>query len=153
MTGQPPGNIVNLVAHSLTATTISLTWDVTGDIFIERFEVSYSYTVNTCIAPAGSGMVTISDGTRRSHTLSGLNEDSQYTITVTGIISEGRTSNTARRITTSIQVYQVCYRLLYRLVHACASLQVLASLIHLYQYHSDVGQVKLCRSQWRDNWI
>ena len=101
MTGQPPGNIVNLVAHSPTATTISLTWDVTGDIFIERFEVSHSYTVNTCTATAGSGMVTISDGTRRSHTLSGLNEDSQYTITVTAINHQGRTSNTARRITTS----------------------------------------------------
>ena len=67
---------------------------MTGDISIERFEVSYSYTVNTCTAPAGSGMVTISDGTRRSHTLSGVNEDSQYTITVTAINSAGNTSNT-----------------------------------------------------------
>ena len=127
MTGQPPGNIVNIVAHSLTATTISLTWDVTGDIFIERFEVSYSYTVNTCIAPAGSGMVTISDGTRRSHTLSGLNEDSQYTITVTGINSEGRTSNTARRITTSTS--SELYTALSSGTCVCASLQVLASLL------------------------
>ena len=94
MIGQPPGNVVNLVAHSPTATTVSLTWDMTGDNFIERFEVSYSYTVNTCTASAGSGMVTISDGTRRSHTLSGLNEDSHYTITVTAINSEGQTMAT-----------------------------------------------------------
>ena len=85
--------MVDLVAHSPTATTISLTWNVTGDIPIERFEVSYSYTVNTCTAPAGSGIVNISDGTRRSHTLSGLNEDSQYTITVTAVNNEGATEN------------------------------------------------------------
>ena len=77
---------------------------MTGDNFIERFEVSYSYTVNTCTDPAGSGMVTISDGTRRSHTLSGLNEDSQYTITVTAINSVGNTSNitTASTLASSI---------------------------------------------------
>ena len=63
-----------------------------GDIFIERFVVLYSYTVNACRA-TGSDMETISDGTRRSHTLSGLNEDSQYTITVRAINSEGNTSN------------------------------------------------------------
>ena len=75
---------------------------MTGNIFIERFEVSYSYTVNTCTV-TGSDVVTISDGTRRSHTLSGLNEDSQYTITVTAINSEGSTENstTANTLTSS----------------------------------------------------
>ena len=98
-----PGKVVDLAAHSPNATTTFLIWDVTGDIFIERFEVSYSYTVNTCTAPAESDMVTISDGTRRSHTLSGLNEDSQYTITVTAINSEGATENitTANTLTSS----------------------------------------------------
>ena len=86
--------MVDLVAHSPTATTISLTWDVTGDILIERFEASYSYTVNTCTAPAVSGMVTINNGDTRAQTLRGLNEDSQYTITVTAVNSEGSTENT-----------------------------------------------------------
>ena len=63
-----------------------------GDIFIERFVVLYMYTVNTCTA-TGSGMVTITDGDMRAYTLSDLNEDSQYTITVRAINSEGNTSN------------------------------------------------------------
>ena len=67
---------------------------MTGGVLIERFEVSYSYTVNICTAPAVSGMVAIGDGTRRSHTLSGLNEDSQYTITVTAINNQGQTMAT-----------------------------------------------------------
>ena len=98
---QMPGPVSNLEAHSLTATTISLTWDVTGDIFIEIFEISYSYTVNTCTAPAGSG---VCNGTMRSYILSGLNEDSRYTITVTAINSVGNTSNTttARTLTSSM---------------------------------------------------
>ena len=45
-------------------------------------------------------MVNISDGTRRSHTLSGLNEDSQYTITVTANNDEGQTMATTTEITT-----------------------------------------------------
>ena len=112
LSGQHPGKVVNLAAHSPTATTISITWDVTGDIFIERFEVSYSYTVNTCTAPAGSSMVTISDGTRRSHTLSGLNEDSQYTITVTAINSEGSTENITTANTLTSSENKVVYGLL-----------------------------------------
>ena len=74
---------------------------MTGNIFIEIFEISYSYTVTTCTAPAGSGMVTISDGTRRSYTLSGLNEESLYTFTVTAINSEGSTENTTTANTLS----------------------------------------------------
>ena len=73
---------------------------MTGDILIKRFVFSYNYTVNTCTAPAGSGMVNISDGTRKSHTLSGLNEDSQYTITVTANNDEGQTMATTTEITT-----------------------------------------------------
>ena len=101
--------MVSLAAHSPTATTISLTWNMTGNIFIEIFEISYSYTVTTCTAPAGSGMVTISDGTRRSHTLNGLNEDSQYTITVTAINNQGQTmaTTTASTDTSSENIYMI----------------------------------------------
>ena len=85
----------NLAAMSLTATNISITWNVTAAIFIENFEVVYNYTINTCTAPPGSSsMDTISDGTMRFHNLSGLNEDSEYTITVRAINSVGSTNAT-----------------------------------------------------------
>ena len=66
---------------------------MTGDILIEGFEVSYSYTVNIC-SSTGSGIVPINNGDTRAHTLMGLSEDSQYTITVTAVNSEGSTENT-----------------------------------------------------------
>ena len=73
---------------------------MTGDILIDRFEVSYSYTVNTCSA-AGSDMVPINNGHTRAQTLRGLSEDSQYTITVTAVNSEGSTENTTTANTLS----------------------------------------------------
>ena len=79
--------MTNLTSTS-TATSITITWTVTG--FIDRFEVSYRYTVNACTAPAGPLRGdTITDSSRRSHTLSGLNEDSEYTITVTAVNDQG----------------------------------------------------------------
>ena len=99
---QPPGPVTDLVAVTSTATTITITWTVRGPpVFIDRFEVSYSYTVNTCTAPAEPLETdTISDGSRRSHTLSDLNEDSEYNITVKAINDRGSTMNTTTANTT-----------------------------------------------------
>ena len=70
----------NLQVTTPTATTLTITWTVSG--FIDRFEVVYSYTVNGCSATGGPLADTISDGSMRSYTLRNLNEDSSYTITV-----------------------------------------------------------------------
>ena len=76
-----------------TATTLPITWTVSGTI--DQFEVTYSYTVNRCSAPPGEPMTdTVSDGSMRAHTLSGLNEDSNYTITVRAINTAGSTTAT-----------------------------------------------------------
>ena len=80
----PPGPVNNLQVASRTATSLRITWAVSGTI--DRFEVTYSYTVKRCPAPQGAPRTdTISDGSMRSHTLRGLNEDSSYTITVRAI--------------------------------------------------------------------
>jgi hypothetical protein len=74
----------NLQVTTSTATSITITWTVSGGI--DGFEVTYSYTVNRCSAPPGAPLTdTISDGSVRSHTLRDLNEDSSYTITVRAI--------------------------------------------------------------------
>jgi hypothetical protein len=65
-------------------------WIASGAI--DRFEVRYSYTVNRCLAPQGAlAMETISDGSMRMHTLTELNEDSNYTIVVRAINPQGYT--------------------------------------------------------------
>jgi hypothetical protein len=75
-----------------TATSLTITWTVSGDI--ERFEVTYSYTVKRCSATGGSVTANIADGSVRSYPLNDLNEDSRYTITVRAIYSGGSTMAT-----------------------------------------------------------
>ena len=90
-----PGPVSQLRATKTTSTTISVAWDVTEDIFIDRYEVMYSYTVNDCSDPLQSNQTIISiNGSARRYTLENLSEDSTYTITVKAINEEGSTMNT-----------------------------------------------------------
>ena len=85
--------VTNLQVTTPTATTLPITWMAFGTI--NRFEVTYNYTVNRCSAsPGGPITDTISNGSVRAHTLSGLNEDSSYTITVRAINTAGSTMAT-----------------------------------------------------------
>ena len=95
-----PGPISGLRVTVHTATSITITWTQTTNIFIDRFEVTYSYIVRRCSAsPGASHTDSISDGTMRSHTLSGLNEDSDYTITVRAINDAGSSMATTTATT------------------------------------------------------
>ena len=81
----PPSD---LRATMLTATSITITWTETTTTNIDRYEVTYSYTVRRCSAPTGPAMINTVSNTSRSHTLMNLNEDSTYTITVRNINGE-----------------------------------------------------------------
>ena len=95
-----PGPVSQIRITDTTDTTIALTWMVSGDILIDRFEVTYNYTVNRCTAPQSANVTdTISDGTARRHTLESLNEDSTYRITVTAINDQGSTMSTTTACT------------------------------------------------------
>ncbi len=83
----------DLTVTMVTATFITITWTQSSDIFIDRYEVSYMYTIRRCSASPGQGMNTIS-GSARSYILMSLNEDSTYTITVTAINDQGSRSST-----------------------------------------------------------
>jgi hypothetical protein len=72
-----------------TATTLTITWAASADS--EQFEVTYNYTLNRCSATGGPVTANITDGSLRSYTLTNLNEDSRYTITVRAIYSGGST--------------------------------------------------------------
>ena len=90
--GVPPDPVSNLQITAPTATTMELTWEVSG--YIDRFKVTYNYTVNGCLETGGPFSVNISDGSIISHTLDDLNEDSSYTITVGAINTAGSTMAT-----------------------------------------------------------
>ncbi len=81
----------DLTDYIVTATSITITWTQSSDIFIDRYKVSYMYTIRRCSASPGEA---ISDGSARSYNLMSLNEDSTYTITVTAINDEGSRSST-----------------------------------------------------------
>ena len=90
-----------LMDATATSTTIALSWTQSGSS-VDSYTVSYNYTIRRC----GSGPVyvsgseEISNGNARRFTLTGLEEDSDYTITLTAISAAGQlTSNQISRTT------------------------------------------------------
>ena len=63
-----------------------LSW--TQSVMVERYTVSYTY-IRRCGSDPMSGSEDISDGNARSFTLTDLEEDSDYTITLTAISAYG----------------------------------------------------------------
>ena len=104
--GLRPGPVTGLQVTTRTEFTLHITWTVSADIHIDRFEVTYSYTVNRCSSPPGAQPTdTITAGSTRSHTLTGLNEDSNYSITVRAINNEGSTMATVSADTMTSGVF------------------------------------------------
>ncbi len=93
MTGVMPNAPHALTVTMVTATSITIAWTQSSDIFIDRYEVSYMYTIRRCSASPGQGMDALS-GSARAYNLMSLNEDSTYTITVTAINDGGSRSST-----------------------------------------------------------
>ena len=85
-----------------TATTISLSWTQSGSD-VDNYTVSSNYTIRQCGPGVMSGSISqsVSDGSARSYELSGLEEDSDYTITLTANSSTGTASSQISATTNS----------------------------------------------------
>ena len=82
-----------LMDATATSTTIALSWTQSGSS-VDSYTVSYNYTIRRCGSGPVSGSEEISDGNARNFNLTGLEEDSDYTITLTAINLAGQlTSN------------------------------------------------------------
>ena len=89
------------------ATTISLSWTQSGSS-VDRYTVSYNYTIRGCGSGPVSGSVEISDGNARSFTLTGLEEDTDYNITLTALRRNRQVnSNTISTTTSTAGLYSV----------------------------------------------
>ena len=89
-------------------TTIALSWSQSATV--DRYTVSYTYTIRRCGSGPVSGSEEISDGNARSFTLTDLEEDSDYTITLTAISAAGQlTSNEISATTNTAGVYAKKY--------------------------------------------
>ena len=90
-----------LMDATATSTTIALSWTQSGSS-VDSYTVSYNYTIRKC----GSGPVSrskrISDVNARSFTLTDIEEDSDYTITLTAISAAGQL--TSNQITTTTNI-------------------------------------------------
>ena len=77
-----------------TSTTIALSWTQSGSS-VDNYTLFYTYTIRRCgSGPVMSGSEVIGDGNGMSFTLTGLEDDSNYTITLTAISVAGQlTSN------------------------------------------------------------
>ena len=112
-----------------TATSLTIAWTVSGSI--DRIEVSYNYIVNRCSSRGTSRTRPISVGSVL-YTLTGLNEDSNYTITIRAINAAGSTMATVTASTlTSGRLYTNYY------IYTLCMLNVYSS-----QWHSPVNQLQ-----------
>ena len=86
-------------------TSIHLSWTQQDDDYIESFEITYSYQ-----GPCSSGVPVPSnmphqDNTTREHNVTGLEEFSDYNITITAVNRAGRsqTNITTKTLPTGIK--------------------------------------------------
>ena len=66
----------------MTATTLSLSWTQSGSA-VDSYTVSYTYTIRRCGSGPISDSVEINNRNARSVMLNNLEEDSDYSITLT----------------------------------------------------------------------
>ena len=97
-----------LMDATATSTTINLNWTQSGSS-VDSYTVSYTYTIRQCGSGPVSGSEEISNGNARSFTLTDLEEDSDYTITLTAISAAGQL--TSNQISTNTDTAGTCCKL------------------------------------------
>ena len=97
-----------LADATATSTTIALSWTQSGSS-VDSYTISYTYTIRRCGSSPVSGSEEISDGNARSFTLTDLEEDSDYTITLTAISAAGQLTSHQITATTNTAGMQSLY--------------------------------------------
>ena len=94
-----PGQPTVVMVNSITPTTISLFWTAANGI-VDSYEVMWERDTSGECPDVDEGSTTIT-GSSTSYTISGLQEDSNYTITVTATNAAGSTVSDSATRTTS----------------------------------------------------
>ena len=76
-----------VTVDSTAATTISLSWTSAGSV-VDSYEVMWERDTSGYCSDEDEGSATITDGST-SYSITGLEEDSSYTITVTATNADG----------------------------------------------------------------
>ena len=86
------------MAVSLSPTSIKLNWTQQEGEVVDSYEVSFSYQ-GPCSGFNHTNTTTV-DGTSRQHTLTGLQEFSNYTVTVVAVNGAGRSEKSSESVVT-----------------------------------------------------
>ena len=89
-----------ITSTSSDATTITLTWTQPPVEVVDQYLISYSFTEVDC-GFSGSAMIQV-PGTSTQHTLTGLQENSDYVISIIARNTAGDSPPATTRTTTSI---------------------------------------------------
>ena len=88
LSSDPPPGQPSVTVSSTTATTISLSWSVPSGSVVDSYEVVWERDTSGECPDEDEGSATITDGST-SYTITGLEEASSYTITVTATNAAG----------------------------------------------------------------
>ena len=101
--GQP-----NVTVLSVSATSVSLSWSVPTGSVVDSYEVMWQRDTSGECPDKDEDSTTITDGST-SYTITGLEEDSTYSVTVTAVYSIGNVnSNTTVATTLEAGTYCNC---------------------------------------------
>ena len=96
-----PSPPTNLMATITSATSIALSWEYQGGPEVDSFEINYIYIISECTTRSPPVMISVSNSSQRSYTIvngpdTPVEEDSEYSITLSAINSAGRNSANVR---------------------------------------------------------
>ena len=94
--GQPSISVVSTIA----TTSLGISWTLVPDdgVTVTSYDISYSATNTQCFT--NSNVITDIAGSETMYTVTGLQEDTEYSITVTAMLSDGETEENSLTATT-----------------------------------------------------
>lgn len=140
-------DIPSVTVNGTTTTTISLYWSISNESVVDRYVVQWERDTSGDCENEDEGSITVHSGST-SYTITGLEEDSRYTISVEAANGAGSAiSNhiTARTLTTSNSYVDIgiSYTTGFRFSFFCSSICLTkcssCALHNLHKYNHPMG--------------
>ena len=84
-----PGQLCISVDSTTATTSLDVSWLLAGGVTVTSYIISYSNTNTQCFTD--SNVITDIAGSETMYIMTGLQEDTEYSITVTAMLSDGET--------------------------------------------------------------
>ena len=94
----PSAGALSVSVDSTSTTSLTISWTLHDSVTATSYTISYSNTNTQCFTESYDDIIGITDS-ETMYTLTELQEDSEYSITVTAILSDGETGDSLRATT------------------------------------------------------